>query len=390
MNRYAFLLAGGKGTRLKNLISEPKPFLKINEEPYIFILIKWCYLNKIKNINLIINKENKELLHNLLIKYDLESKYKDLKISILIEDTRMGTGGYLANNIDEFPESFFIINSDTIYTECISHHINYIEREKSYSFLFGLKNKSRIDAGNIEIDDRKFIKIFREKNGKSNIISSGIYFLKKIDIKKSLEGLKLSSYMSLEEDIVKSLVKKKLLKCIPNSFSTIHDFGTPERLQNTDIFLKSNKYKWLLIDRDNTINKDNGYTFKLNDLELIEKILPLLQGYQARGYFICIITNQSGVSRGYYSLKDMHRFNEELSKQLEENYNIHINFIKFCIHLPNDKCNCRKPNIQLLNELEKDFGLDKRKTLFVGDSESDELFAKKGNIAFLKFIDNYE
>ena len=156
--------------------------------------------------------------------------------------------------------------------------------------------------------------------------------------------------------------------------------------------LKKKKIKNLafFLDRDGVINHEIGYIKKWNDIKFYNRTLDALNIIQKAGFLIIIITNQSGVSRGYYSLKDMHRFNEELSKQLEENYNIHINFIKYCIHLPSDKCNCRKPNIQLLNELEKDFGLDKRKTLFVGDSESDELFAKKGNIAFLKFIDNYE
>ena len=198
MDRTAYLLAGGEGTRLKGISKEPKPFIKINDEPYLIILIKWCCLNRFKKIKIIINQDNAELVENCLRNINLLEEFPEISIKILLEKKRMGTGGYLANNLEEFPDQFFIINCDTVYSECISSKINHVESD-DYSYLFGYQNSKRNDAGNIQIDKNKFINNFMEKNGQSDIISCGIYFMIKVDIFKILK--KFFSYCMLNSYI---------------------------------------------------------------------------------------------------------------------------------------------------------------------------------------------
>ena len=62
--------------------------------------------------------------------------------------------------------------------------------------------------------------------------------------------------------------------------------------------------KAVFVDRDGTLNYDNGYTHKISDLKIYEDMVPLLKGYYDRGYIIIVITNQSGINRGYYSVEE--------------------------------------------------------------------------------------
>ena len=63
------------------------------------------------------------------------------------------------------------------------------------------------------------------------------------------------------------------------------------------------KNKAVFLDRDGVINEDTGYLYKIEDFKLKEEIIPLLRNYQNKGYLLIVITNQSGIARGYYTLK---------------------------------------------------------------------------------------
>ena len=70
--------------------------------------------------------------------------------------------------------------------------------------------------------------------------------------------------------------------------------------------------KALFIDRDGTINKDCPYCHNISDLVLYEDAIKIMNEYQEKGYIIIIITNQSGIGRGYFTEKEFHVFNDEL------------------------------------------------------------------------------
>ncbi len=127
----------------------------------------------------------------------------------------------------------------------------------------------------------------------------------------------------------------------------------------------------------------NSYTHKISDLKRIKILDPLLKGYQDNGYYLCVVTNQSGIARGLYTEKDMENFNAELSRELQK-LGISLQLFLFCPHKPEDSCNCRKPNTGLLDYVDKIFGIDLKKSIFIGDKESDILCAKNYKISSLK------
>ena len=126
--------------------------------------------------------------------------------------------------------------------------------------------------------------------------------------------------------------------------------------------------KAVILDRDGTIVENFEYVYKLEDYKLIHnasKGLKLLKNYK-----LFIITNQSGIGRGLYSLKDMNKFNKFLLNNLKK-HNIKIKKIYYCPHKPDDNCKCRKPKTKFLKDAEKKFNINLRESYVIGDMKSD-------------------
>ncbi len=134
------------------------------------------------------------------------------------------------------------------------------------------------------------------------------------------------------------------------------------------------KKKALFLDRDGTINHDKGYTNKIENLKLLDGVIEGLRYALNKGYILIVITNQSGIGRGYFTINDMNKFNRALSGELNK-YDILITKIYYCPHNPDEGCSCRKPSPELVFKASKEFNIDLSLSYFVGDRESDVLCA---------------
>lgn len=130
--------------------------------------------------------------------------------------------------------------------------------------------------------------------------------------------------------------------------------------------------KALFLDRDGVVNRDTGYTYRVDDLFLIEGIVPLCLAAQDKGYLLIVITNQSGIARGIYTVEQMHRFHQHLSTLLEAK-GIFIQAFYFCPHHPSftGNCLCRKPGTLLLEKAKAKFHLVASESWMIGDRERD-------------------
>ena len=132
------------------------------------------------------------------------------------------------------------------------------------------------------------------------------------------------------------------------------------------------KKKLIIFDRDGTLNKDpKGYTHNKSQCELFEDVYRFFSAIDTF-FNICVVTNQSGIGRGFYSEKDMHEFNKEINKliRLKTAHRGIDNFF-FCAHLPSQNCNCRKPNNGLIVEALEYFKCNPNEAILIGDKISD-------------------
>ena len=126
----------------------------------------------------------------------------------------------------------------------------------------------------------------------------------------------------------------------------------------------------LILDRDNTINEDKGYTYKLEDLVILPGVIEAIKMANDSGCYVFVASNQSGIARGFYSKDEAINFNNYLNECLSA-YGAHIDRFEICEHLPDSGCMCRKPSTKMLQNLYDKFPFNKTNSLMIGDKTSD-------------------
>lgn len=135
--------------------------------------------------------------------------------------------------------------------------------------------------------------------------------------------------------------------------------------------------KAIFLDRDGTINVEKNYLHKIEDFEFLPGVIEALQKLQQAGFLLIIITNQSGIGRGYYSEEDFIKLNDWMLQTLKW-HGVNISKVYYCPHLPDAKiekyrinCECRKPKLGMYNQAIKDFDIDLSQSFSVGDKIRD-------------------
>jgi len=137
--------------------------------------------------------------------------------------------------------------------------------------------------------------------------------------------------------------------------------------------------KTIFLDRDGVINKDINYLHKIDDFEFIDGIFDVCLYFQSLGYKIIIITNQSGISRGYYSHSDYQKVTQWMLDQFKYK-NINILDVFHCPHGPDSTCDCRKPKPGMFLKAKDKHNTDMEKSWMIGDKERDIIAANSAGI----------
>ncbi len=137
--------------------------------------------------------------------------------------------------------------------------------------------------------------------------------------------------------------------------------------------------KTVFLDRDGVINKEVGYLHKIQDFEFIDGVFEACLYFQSLNYQIIVVTNQSGIGRGYYDEDDFHIINNWMLGQFK-NKGIEILDVFFCPHDPESNCDCRKPKPGMLNQANEKHNIDMEKSWMIGDKEADVAAANSAGI----------
>ncbi len=146
------------------------------------------------------------------------------------------------------------------------------------------------------------------------------------------------------------------------------------------------KGKALILDRDGVVNLDKDYVHRIDDFEFIDGIFDLCRDAAAQGYLIFIITNQSGIGRGYYTEADFHALTDWMKARFQEE-GVTITQVYFCPYHPvhgigkyKQDSHDRKPNPGMILRAAQDYDLDLPNCILVGDRESDMKAAQTAGI----------
>jgi len=141
----------------------------------------------------------------------------------------------------------------------------------------------------------------------------------------------------------------------------------------------SRRRKAFFFDRDGVINIDHGYVSKIEEFDFISGIFEVMRSLVEKGYTLIVVTNQSGIGRGYYTEEDFRRVTEWMLKRFSDE-GIKITAVYSCPHSPELKCDCRKPEPGMFFEAIREHKLDPSICWMVGDKVTDMQAAETAGI----------
>ena len=135
--------------------------------------------------------------------------------------------------------------------------------------------------------------------------------------------------------------------------------------------------KAIFLDRDGVINVDVNYAHMPEQIRFVDGIFDFCSSAKALGYKLIVITNQAGIGRGYYSEETFHGLMQWMFEQFEEN-NAPLDAYYFCPHHPEHgvgdykkHCHCRKPQPGMITQAAREWDIDLKASLLIGDKQSD-------------------
>lgn len=374
------ILVGGRGKRLGKITNSiPKPLIKINNKSFLDILLSKVITYNFKNIYLLCSYKK-----NLFFKKYHKKKIHNSKIFCIDEGYQKDTGGALFKIKKKIKKNFFLINGDSYFDFDYNKLIKLTNKKDIIGSIGITKNifyKKNNKINNIKINKTGTIQ-YSKKN--THYMNGGVYFFK-TKIFKYIQNKRLS----LENDIINQLIKKKIIKGFYSNNKFI-DIGSINKLN----YIKKNyeflKQKACFLDRDGVINKllENDYVKKIDDLKFLPGIFKSIKLLNKLNYRVIVVTNQACVGKSIITEKkliDIHNYMKEKIHQKKG----YIDDIFYATYYKNSKfkkyrtnLNDRKPNSGMLTKAIDKWNIDVSKSFFIGDSLTDKMAAKKIEIKF--------
>lgn len=138
----------------------------------------------------------------------------------------------------------------------------------------------------------------------------------------------------------------------------------------------------VFLDRDGTISRDVNYCRRAEDFEILPGVPQAIRLLNDHGFKVVVITNQSGIARGYFTEETLSLIHHKMKEELQE-HGAFLDAIYFCPHHPDDHCECRKPKASLLLRAAQDIGIDLGLSYMIGDDPKD---VQAGNAAGCKTV----
>ena len=152
----------------------------------------------------------------------------------------------------------------------------------------------------------------------------------------------------------------------------------------------------VFLDRDGVINVDHGYVSTWERFEFLPGVPDALRALQDAGYLLIVVSNQSGIGRGYYCEADVESLNQAIAQHLGSTVGVTLSEFYHCPHHPTEaegefrrQCDCRKPAPGMIRQAVLDHGIDLKTSLLVGDKDSDIEAGRAAGVARLfKVVDS--
>lgn len=374
----AIILAGGLGTRLKNVSDRmPKSMALIQDKPFLEYQMDLLISQGVKTFILSIGYKSDQIQEHF------KDAYKNCSVIYAVEKELLGTGGAIKNAMRfTKSENVIVANGDSLVVCDLQKQLKFHLENKADVTLALKRMKNFERYGTVQLDQESRIHEFIEKQPISEgIINVGLYIFNV----KSFTERDWPLKFSLEREYFEACVNEaKMLGFISNGYFL--DIGIPSDFQKaqTEIgsFFKIDKTWSLFLDRDGVINKkrDNDYVKNLDELEFLPGALKAISTLNKYFHKIFIVTNQQGIGKGLMSVEDLKIVHDKVVASVKEKDG-NIDEVYFAPDLASATNTFRKPNIGMAKKAKEDFpSVEFHKSIMIGDSISDMEFGKNAGM----------
>ncbi|MCC8152341.1 MAG: HAD-IIIA family hydrolase [Lachnospiraceae bacterium] len=382
----AVIMAGGKGTRLSSLLQDiPKPMIQIAGKPVLEHQIENLKENGITEIILVIGH-----LGEVIEEYFNDGSKWSVSIQYFREQEPLGTAGALFYLKDRLTEDFYLLFGDVFVNINFQRMANFHRRNDAVATLFAHPNSHPYDSDLLVIDESQRVTGWLHKNGErtkayKNLVNAGIYIFSSDIFRYISDGTK----RDLEKGVILSAIEqgKVYAYC---STEYVKDIGTPDRYAKVcedyqrgvcEARNLKNRQKCIFLDRDGTINRYVGLLTDARQMELERHVSEAITKINQSEYLAIVITNQPVVARGDCTFKGLEEIHNRMHVLLGEK-GCYVDDIYFCPHHPDCGfegevkelkiiCNCRKPEVGMIQKAVLDHNIDLEHSWFIGDTTLD-------------------
>ena len=390
------IMAGGKGTRSGNQ-NIPKALQHVGEKTIIEMQLEniadWCSAD----IRIIGGHHGDKLKQHLI---QIKEKYPNLNFEYYYDKEQKGTLPALLSIIQEIQaKKFALLLGDLVINLNWLNFLDKLNEPQVEGLVVTHPNKHPEDSDLIIQSSRDQSLTFLSKNrlastSDGNLAVAGIFGFE-TELIKNVEF----SGLDVTENLLAELVKKyKVENYLTVDY--IKDAGTPRRMSEINLDLISGFYTnreprnrgIIFSDLDDTLHSNLETKNSNSIIEFDQKILNGIKKINESGIPFVVVSNQPGISKGFFSFEDLDLFFRKVQSELNSR-GCFIDAWYFCPHHPESgwkmevkelkiKCSCRKPNTGLLQKFREFNNFTENKSWMLGNSVSDQDFATNGNLNF--------
>ena len=388
--RQAAILVGGLGTRLGALTSDtPKPLLPVGGRPFLAWLLRELSRFGVEEAVLLTG----HLAGRVRAAADDLDAWlpKPMRIVLSEEPSQAGTGGALWHARGLLDERFLLCNGDSLLDANLAHLLAAWSQDGAQGrdcagrmLLRPVADASRYGVVETAGD---LVASFRERPDRAGrgLINAGIYALDRAVLDA------LGERCSLERDALPRLAAEGRLRCTVSDGYFI-DIGIPESLAQADRELAERlRRPALFLDRDGVLNVDHGWVGTRDRWEWMPGALEAVRHATDRGWHVFVVTNQSGVARGYYGEADVADLHTWVADQARSAGGT-IDDVRYCPHHPDAALpeyrrvsDWRKPAPGMILDLLRRWRVDPARSVLVGDAASDTAAAAAAGVRGVLF-----
>lgn len=376
----AAILAGGLGTRLRSLVSDrPKVLAPVGGRLFLAYLLEQLASAGIRRATLCTGYLGEQ------IETAFGHHYGSLQLLYSRERQPLGTAGALRAALPLLEsDPILVLNGDSYCEVDLAAFVAWHRSQRASGSLVVVPLEDVSRFGSVEFDETGRILSFGEKRrGGTGWINAGVYLLNR----NVLEVVAPDGPVSLESEVFPVWVGNGLHAYAqgrrfvdigtPASYAAAASLfasqGMPAREQQPPVLRDHPRVparRYVLLDRDGTLNVERVYLSDPVDVELLPGVLEGLKQLQDSGFGLVVITNQSAVGRGYFDQDELAAIHRRLCALLKEG-GVELDGIYYCPHGPDENCSCRKPEPGLVYKAGANLGFDPRQAFVVGDKICD-------------------